>query len=196
LLIGRSQRSLLSELRMTPKERSMFDVCRSESTQVVVGVHGSVTSLAALRVARQQARDRDAILVPVLAWSPVGGEMAYRRAPCPEMLQLWRQHANERLSNAFDEAFGGHPCDVVVRSAVVRGEAGATLVQAAAGEGDLLVIGAGHRRLLHRRVHGPIARYCLSHAACPVVLVPPPDLMYDADRLSRRHWSNKLLPGE
>jgi nucleotide-binding universal stress UspA family protein len=173
----------------------MFDVCRSEPTQVVVGVHGSLTSLAALRMARQEARDRHAILVPVLAWSPVGGEVAYRRAPCPEMLQLWRKQANERLANAFDEAFGGHPCDVVVRSEVCRGEAGATLVQAAAGDGDLLVVGAGHRRLLHRRLHGPTARYCLAHAACPVVLVPPPELIYDAERLRRRRWSNKPLPG-
>jgi hypothetical protein len=59
----------------------------------------------------------------------------------------------------------------------------------------LLVIGSGHRRVLHRRLHGPAARYCLAHATCPVLLVPPPDLMYDADRLGRRHWSNKPLPG-
>jgi hypothetical protein len=54
----------------------MVDVRHSESAHVVVGVNGSVTSLAALRVARQQARDRDAVLMPVLAWVPVGGELA------------------------------------------------------------------------------------------------------------------------
>jgi nucleotide-binding universal stress UspA family protein len=171
----------------------MFEVCPSEPTHVVVGVHGSLTSLAALQIARLQARDRDAILVPVLVWSPVGGEIAYRRAPCPQLLHLWREQADLRLANAFDEAFGGYPLDVHMRPEVLRGDAGATLVQAAAGDGDLLVVGSGHRRVLRRRLHGPTARYCLSHAACPVVLVPPPDLMYDAERLGRRRWSNKPL---
>jgi nucleotide-binding universal stress UspA family protein len=176
------------------EERAMSDVCRSSPTHVVVGVHGSLPSLAALRVACQQARDRDAILIPMLMWAPVGGELAYHRAPCPEMLRMWRQQADQRLANAFDEAFGGHPADVVMRPEVLRAEAGAALVRAAASDGDLLVIGLGHRRLLHRRLHGPTARYCLAHATCPVVLVPPPDLMYDAERLSRRGWSNKPLP--
>jgi nucleotide-binding universal stress UspA family protein len=173
----------------------MFEVGRSESTHIVVGVHGSLTSLAALRVARQEARDRDAILVPVLVWAPVGGELAYRRAPCAPLLQVWRQNAHQRLANAFDEAFGGYPGDVIVRPEVRRGEIGETLVQAAAGDGDLLVIGSGHRRVFRRRLHGPAARYCLAHATCPVLLVPPPDLMYDAGRLARRRWSNKPVPG-
>jgi nucleotide-binding universal stress UspA family protein len=171
----------------------MFDVCRSEPTHVVVGVHGSLASLAALRIARQEAADRGAILVPVLAWSPVGGELAYHRAPCPPLLQLWREQAHERLANAFDEAFGGLPHNVVVQPEVLRGEAGATLVHIAASDADLLVVGSGHRRLLRRRLHGSTARYCLAHATCPVLLVPPPELIYDADRLGRRRWSSKPL---
>jgi nucleotide-binding universal stress UspA family protein len=163
----------------------MFDVARSVSTSVVVGVHGSVASLAALRVARQQAIDRDAVLMPVLVWVPVGGELAYRRAPCPPLLQLWREDAKQRLANAFEEAFGGYPADVEVQPQVVRGQTGATLVQAAGRDGALLVIGSGHRRLWRRRLHGPTARYCLAHATCPVVLVPPPDLMYERLRVRK-----------
>ena len=64
----------------------MSEVVGSDSRRVVVGVHGSVTSLAALRTGLEQARARDAILVPVLAWSPVGGELTYRKAPCPQLL--------------------------------------------------------------------------------------------------------------
>jgi nucleotide-binding universal stress UspA family protein len=162
------------------EEWSMYEAGLSRSPRVVVGVHGSLTSLAALRTALQEARDRGAVLVPVLAWSPVGGEFAYRRSPCPELLGLWRTDANQRLATAFDEAFGGYPGEVDVQGQVVRAAAGPTLVQAAAQSGDLLVVGSGHRRVLSRRVHGPTARYCLAHAECAVLLVPPPELLHRA----------------
>jgi nucleotide-binding universal stress UspA family protein len=166
------------------------DVTAGSSSRVVVGVHGSFTSLSALRVALNHACDRHAVLVPVLAWSPVGGELAYRRAPCPELLQLWRHHAVERLAEAFDQALGGYPTEVEVQPEVVRGAAGAVLVETASGDGDLLVVGSGHRRLRQRRVSGPTARYCLTHACCPVLLVPPPELLHQAAAARiRRRWT-------
>jgi hypothetical protein len=76
---------------------------------VIVGVSGSVRSLAALRVAVAEARRVGALLLPVLAWSPVGGEVAYRRGPCPPLLRVWEQMAGERMRTAFDEAYGGRP---------------------------------------------------------------------------------------
>jgi nucleotide-binding universal stress UspA family protein len=158
----------------------MYEVGPSRSPRVVVGVHGSLTSLAALRTALQEARDRGAVLMPVLAWSPVGGEFAYRRSPCPELLRVWRTDATERLATAFNEAFGGYPGEVDVQGQVVRATAGPTLVQAASEPGDLLVVGSGHRRVWSRRVHGPTARYCLARANCAVMLVPPPELLYHA----------------
>jgi nucleotide-binding universal stress UspA family protein len=163
----------------------------SRSAQVVVGVHGSLTSLAALRVGLQEARDRSAVLVPVLAWSPVGGELAYRRAPCVSLLKVWRDNANQQLATAFDEAFGGYPHDVEVQPRVVRGEPGAVLVHVAAGSSNVLVVGTGRRQVWGRRWQGPIARYCLAHATCPLLLVPPPELLHDADRQSLRHWASK-----
>jgi hypothetical protein len=61
---------------------------RTEARRVIVGVSGSVRSLAALSVAVNEARRAGAVLVPVLAWSPAGGEIAYQRAPCPPLLEL------------------------------------------------------------------------------------------------------------
>jgi nucleotide-binding universal stress UspA family protein len=174
---------------------SMSDLDRPRPARVVVGVHGSLTSLAALRMALQQARDRSAVLMPVLAWTPVGGELAYRRAPCVQLLHVWREAADQRLATAFDEAFGGYPEDVEVQPHVVRGTAGEVLVHVAAAADNLLVVGSGHRRLLSRRWQGPTARYCLARASCPVVLVPPPALLHDTDRLIRRRRVNKALPG-
>jgi nucleotide-binding universal stress UspA family protein len=172
---------------------SVADVGRPRSARVVVGVHGSPSSLAALRVALQQARDRDAVLVPVLAWAPAGGEIAYRRAPFDPLLQLWRQCAAQRLTTAFEEALGGYPDDVQVQPHVVRGGPGAVLVHFATDGANMLVVGSGHRRLLRYRWRGPTASYCVARAACPVVLVPPPELLHDSRRLTRWGWVNKPL---
>jgi nucleotide-binding universal stress UspA family protein len=151
-----------------------------------------MTSLAALRVALQEARDRSAVLVPVLAWVPVGGELAYRQRPCPSLLRVWRENAKQQLVTAFDEALGGYPKDVAVLPHVVRGPAGPVLVQVAADSGSVLVVGSGRRQVLGRRLQGPTARYCLAHAAGPVLLIPPPELLHDA-RLTRRRWTSKSV---
>lgn len=173
----------------------MTEFVRPDSRRVVVGVHGSLTSLAALRMALDQARGRNAILVPVLAWSPVGGELAYRKAPCPELLAVWQQEAAHRLRNAFDEAFGGCPPDVDLQAQLVRGAPGPALVQAAGSTEDLLIVGSSQRRVLRRRMHGPTARYAIRHAACAVLLVPPPALLRHAGSVGRRSWADQELPG-
>jgi nucleotide-binding universal stress UspA family protein len=98
---------------------------------------------------------------------------------------VWQQDAKQRLATAFDEAFGGYPDDVAMQPRVVRGQPGPMLVQVAEGDGTLLVIGAGHRRLFRRRLHGPTTRFCLAHAAGPVVLVPPPELVYERLRVRK-----------
>jgi hypothetical protein len=49
--------------------------------RVIVGASGSPASLQALRYAEEPARTHDALLLPVLAWVPPGGDLADRRAP-------------------------------------------------------------------------------------------------------------------
>jgi hypothetical protein len=63
-----------------------------------------------------------------------------------------------------------------VQPVVQRGEAGWVLVNLACGPADLLVVGAGRRGPLTRLVSGKVSRYCLAHAGCPVIAVPPPAL--------------------
>ncbi len=89
--------------------------------RVIAGVSGSLRSLGALRAGVDEARHTGAPVVAVLAWVPAGGELAYRRAPCPVLLKLWEEAARERLTEAFDAAFGGVPGDVTVQGMVVRG---------------------------------------------------------------------------
>ncbi|GAA2807701.1 hypothetical protein GCM10010441_35560 [Kitasatospora paracochleata] len=146
----------------------------AEDTRIVVGVSGSAGNLAALRRAVQEARLRNAVLVPVIAWTPVGGESTYRAAPVPRLAQLWAQAAQDRLDAAFARAFGGYPADVRVEPVVRRGETGPVLARLANRPGDLLVVGAGRRTPLRTLLQrGSVSRYCLAHAVCTVVAVPP-----------------------
>ena len=149
--------------------------------RVFVGVHGSLGSLQALRYAAEEARDRDALLVAILAWLPPGGDLAERRAPSPYLRKIWRDAAWDRLLNAFDAGLGGFPAEVMVEPRVICGEAGPVLTDSADDPGDLLVIGTG-RRGLRRAISRSVSRYCLAHARCPVVAIPPSALMEEMTR--------------
>jgi nucleotide-binding universal stress UspA family protein len=153
----------------------------SAERRILVGVHGSLGSLQALRFAIEEARKREARLVPVIAWVPPGGDLAERRQPVYSLRQIWREAARERLEVAFDQGLGGLPDDLAVESAVVRGPAGPVLVSAASQPDDLLVVGTGRRGPL-RYFRRSVSRYCLGHAHCPVVAIPPSELMQEASR--------------
>jgi nucleotide-binding universal stress UspA family protein len=156
-----------------------------DARRVVVGVSGTPSSLQALRVGVAEARHARVPLLAVLAWLPLGGEAAYRQAPCPPLLKQWEQEAAWRLRNAFDEALGGVPQDLPVELLLIRGPAGAALLDAADREDDLLVLGSGRRDWPARLFHGATARYCVGHAACRVLAVPPPELLRQLPRRLR-----------
>jgi hypothetical protein len=56
------------------------------------------------------------------------------------------------------------------------------LVDVASQPGDLLVIGTGRRNPVGRALHKSVGRYCLAHACCPVIAVPPSALMEEMGR--------------
>lgn len=144
--------------------------------RVVIGLSGSPGSLAALHRAVAEARSRSAGLVAVLAWQPPPEGREYRRAPLPPRPPFdWEQEARQRLRIALEEAFGADapPGMPDFRAGTGRGPAGHVLVKAAARSEDLLVVGTGSRGVLPRALRGSVARYCVAHAACPVLVVPP-----------------------
>jgi nucleotide-binding universal stress UspA family protein len=145
-------------------------------SRVIAGASGSPGSLRALRYAEDLARAYHAILIPVHAWIPPGGNIADHRAPCGYLHRIWQADAEQQLRDAMTAAWGAPPADLPVRTVVRRGEAGWVLVSTANCHGDLLVIGAGSRRAVARIISGKVARYCLAHAMCPVLAVPPPAL--------------------
>jgi nucleotide-binding universal stress UspA family protein len=151
--------------------------------RVVVGVSGSLRSLAALHRAVDEARRRDAELMAVLAWAPPGGEAGYRRNfSCATVLAALEDAAGGRLRQAFSDAFGGEPPGVRLRLVTARGEAATALVALADRPDDLLVVSTGRRGGFQRLFHGGVARHCLAHARCTVLAVPPSELMRDLGR--------------
>ena len=141
--------------------------------RIVVGIDGSLGSLQALRYATDEARRRDVPLLPVIAWVPPGGDLAERRHSSPYLRKIWRDAAWERLTAAFDDGLGGIPADLRVEPHVERGETGPVLVDVANQPEDLIVVGTGRRGALGRLLRRSVARYCVAHAKCPVLAVPP-----------------------
>ncbi|MFI6003116.1 universal stress protein [Streptomyces sp. NPDC051366] len=155
--------------------------------RVVVGVSGSSGSLTALHRAAGEARGRAAELWVVLAWQGPGGDVGSRGPAGAAVLAAARAAAVERLRLALDTAFGAGGPGVVLEGHAVRATAGAALVDAVDGPGDLLVVGTGARGPIRCLLRPSVARYCLAHAPCPVLTVPPSPLQAELDAVHRRN---------
>lgn len=153
--------------------------------RVVVGANGSLGSLTALHAAAAQAGARDAELLVVLAWQPPGGGPGSRAACGHSVLTECRDAAVDRLRLILAD-FGACRPGPAPAGRVVRGTPGAALVDAARDPGDLLVVGTGSRGPLLRALRPSVVRYCLAHAPCPVLAVPPSPLQTGLDHLHRR----------
>ena len=149
-----------------------------EGARVIVGVNGSLSSLAAVYRAVEEAGRRGAQLVPVVAWSSSGNE------PLRPLSEL-EHAARRRLDTVFEQAFGGYPPDLVIHPVVVRAEAGHALVATADRPTDLLVLGTGHHGRLQHILHGSVTRYCRAHAVCEVIAVSPAALLESVELTAR-----------
>ena len=139
-----------------------------QERRVVVGVNGSMASLAALRWAAREAGLREARLHVVRALDPARVQAApyagHARRLGPEQPGL---PTNAMLQDLVHALLGRSP-EVPVDAEVVDGLAAKVLIDRAAGA-DLLVLGDPATSQLE--VIGPVARACLRHAPCPVVVV-------------------------
>ncbi|MEV0124739.1 universal stress protein [Streptomyces sp. NPDC050703] len=150
--------------------------------RVVVGVSGSLASLAALRTAADEAGRSGRTLVAVTAWEPPEGEMLYLRHPDPAWVRHWRAEARARVDGAFDAVFGGAPPGVGSERRVVRGRPERALPGLAAHPHDLLVVGTRPGRRRPSRLHRGIG----ARAVCPVLTVPAPAVPRGLRRALRR----------
>ncbi len=169
----------------------MFGVDR-----LIVGTSGSPGSLQALRYGEVLARAHDAVLVPVIAWELPGGDRGQRIGPSHELGQACRDLAGQQLRDALTAVWGEVPGDPLVQPRIERGPAGWVLVNLASRPGDVLVVGAGRRGRLARLAFSRVSRYCLAHARCPVIAIPPPALARELGhgRLAWVFWHRPLTP--
>ena len=168
----------------------------SDAGRLIVGTSGSPGSLCALRYAEAAARARDAVLIPVIAWEPPGGDRADWVQPSGYLRQEWRNLAARRLRDALIAVWGEVPDDPLVQPHVERGPAGWVLVNLADRPDDLLVVGAGRRGTLARMALSRVGRYCLAHARCRVLAIPPPPPARELghSRLAWLFWHRPLTP--
>ena len=165
-------------------------------SRLIVGTSGSPGSLQALRYAENLAHIFDAALIPVLAWQPPGGDHDEWIPASAELRRTCRDLARQQLRDALLAVWGEVPCDPRVQPCIERGPAGQVLVSLACCSGDVLVIGAGRRTSLTRVACSGVSRYCLAHARCPVLAVPPPALAHELRRarLWWVFWHRPLTP--
>ena len=132
----------------------------------------------------------------MIAWEPPGGDRDERFQNSRSQHRACRDLARQRLRDALIAVWGVIPPGPRVRPQVTRGPAGPVLVDLARRPGDVLVVGAGRRGTLARMALSRVSRYCLVHARCPVLAIPPPALSRELAhaRLTWVLWHRPLTP--
>ena len=138
--------------------------------KVVVGISRSLSGLEALRFAVAEAQRRQATLAAVRVWSFNAGMRSSR--PTWEWEQALAGEARRCITEAFHAAAGGVPRDLDVLARTMSGPVDSALKTCVDSPRDLLVIGAARRNWWS----GGVVRGCAHDAACPVVVVPRPEL--------------------
>lgn len=137
-------------------------------SRVVVGVDLSPASLAALRWAAREAGLRGAQLQVVRACECGGRWFApYASHNRQQARDGGRAAAAADLADAMRAVLGPTP-SITVTAEVAEGLAARVLLDRAAGA-ELLVLGGPV--IAGQDVIGPVARACLRHPPCPVVVV-------------------------
>lgn len=140
------------------------------SGRIVVGVDGSGGSRAALRWAAEEARLRGARLEVVLVWQfptmttmPIYGVLP----PRDEM----EASAEATVSKILDDEGLADPEGFEAVGLAAEGPAARTLLDTAVGA-DLLVVGSRGHGGFSGMLLGSVSQHCVSHATCPVVVIP------------------------
>jgi len=137
--------------------------------RIVVGVDGSVESVAALRWACREANLRAAEVHAVLALESACHQVASYAVPTPRRTSGSWGAARDVLRRSVNEAASLYP-GVTVRTDITEGLAARVLLDHAR-EADMLVLGRTSHGPDPYRGSGPVIRACLRAAPCPVVVI-------------------------
>jgi nucleotide-binding universal stress UspA family protein len=135
-----------------------------QQEKIVVGIDGSPLGAKALRWAVEYARWKGAEVEAVLAW-----HMPVRVLLTPTSTdEDYEARHQQVLDKAVSEAVGA-VVDVPVHRRLVEHRPAAALVSAAQGA-QLLIIAARGERVVPGVQLGSVARFCVDHAPCPVLV--------------------------
>lgn len=137
--------------------------------KIVVGVDGSDSSVETLRFAARLAPALDARIHAVACWDFPQIYAGY----VPPDFEAFEAAAAKTVAEALGKAFGPD-VPVNVSQELIRGPAPAKLVDAGAGAAMLVVGRRGHGGFLGMHL-GSVSSACVSHAACPVLVVHTDD---------------------
>jgi nucleotide-binding universal stress UspA family protein len=145
----------------------MSDPVSDSGPVIVVGVDGSDASKDALRWAGHQAELTGATLRAITTWNV---PMINYGAAMPGSIEAdVSRDCKEALDQAIREVLGPAPSAKVVAD-VVEGHPAEVLV-GAAHDAELLVVGSRGHGAFKGMFLGSVSTHCVSHAACPVVVV-------------------------
>lgn len=134
---------------------------------ITVGVDGSADSVRALRWAADYAQLVDAPLVALLAWDleTVYGRVVLAAGETKESVE---GRARNVLADLVREALGEA---ARVEQRVMRGHPAQVIAEATA-RSQLVVVGSRGRGGFAGLMLGSVSRHVVTHAACPVVVMP------------------------
>ncbi|ACL40045.1 UspA domain protein [Pseudarthrobacter chlorophenolicus A6] len=131
--------------------------------RIIVGVDGSGASVQALRTAHALAGPLDAAVEAWACWDVPAGFGLYLAVGIDGFEFAAKQALQQALTDAFGTAVPSE-----IRGRLLRGSAAHLLIDGSR-EAALLVVGRhGHAGF----VPGSVSSACVSHAHCPVLVVP------------------------
>jgi nucleotide-binding universal stress UspA family protein len=134
--------------------------------QIVVGVDGSQSSLAALRWAVRQAGLTGAPLEIVSAWEWPASYLGWAPDP-PDYVPA--DEARRQLDKAVSAVLT--PGDAIeVRRSVIEGHP-APVLEALSRTADLVVVGSHGHGEFAGMLLGSVSEHCITHCHCPVVVI-------------------------
>jgi nucleotide-binding universal stress UspA family protein len=142
---------------------------------IVVGIDGSEDSKDALRWAARQAELTATTVTAVMAWQlPVTfgtvWQMPATYGRSHDLSQVdFSADAKKTLDAALEEVLGAG-AHVAVTPQLVNGHAAPVLIEASRHAALLVVGRSGHGGFAGMLI-GSVSQHCVSHAACPVVVV-------------------------
>lgn len=144
---------------------------------IVVGLDDTAASRAALAFALEEADRRGSAVDVVTAWS-------WRVTPDGAIIDTSREDARAAAQLVQDEGVAAVLGEVTGQPTMTRhlieGDAAEVLVRVARAAAYLL-LGTSRKGRLRRVLLGSVSEECVRRAGCPVMVVPPPTELAEAD---------------